>query len=341
MAPTIEYRLNPALPIIKDGWKGNPVINGRYVNIPHRKESLYFHYMKSRLVPNPQFWERLCDTYRPEVVSNDSFPKEKDDMIVWLGHSSFFIRIDGVAILTDPSYKSFPLRKRKAPLPCGIDDITGISYVIVSHAHRDHADKRTLKEVFRNNPDAEALVPLGFGKNLSGITENIREAGWYQQYRTKGPRISFLPADHWAEGFFDRNRSLWGSFMLEGAEKTIYFGGDTAWGPHFEEIAEMFPKIDAALLPIGAYKPEHVASKAHISPAAAVKAADVLKARTLIPMHYGTYPLGREAASDPIRDLERIRAAKTAACRIKPLKIGEVFFPTDKTTDETQTHQTP
>ena len=102
----------------------------------------------------------------------------------------------------------------------------------------------------------------------------------------------------------------------------------------FEEIAEMFPKIDAALLPIGAYKPEHVASKAHISPATAVKAADVLKAQTLIPMHYGTYPLGREAAGDPIRDLERIRAAKTAACGIRPLKIGEVFFPTDKSADE-------
>ncbi|MDV0444979.1 hypothetical protein MmiAt1_05310 [Methanimicrococcus sp. At1] len=323
---SIEYLSNPNLPIIKNGWKGNPVRNGSFLNDRPSQISIT-KFAKSRLY-NPQRTERKNDTFRLGFCPNDDFFKSDEDMIVWLGHASFFIRLGGVTLLTDPSYNSFPTRPRMVPIPCDVDVFKYVDYVLISHMHHDHADMRSLRKIFKGNKKTQALLPLGGHKYLKYFTSNWQEAGWYQQYRTVPEiEIYFLPSFHWSRmGLFDNNSTLWGSFIIRGNGKTIYFGGDTAWSSHFETISELFPSIDYAILPIGAYTPRSIAGTAHISPDEAVKAAGILGAENLIPMHYGTYKMGQEPLGEPYRKICRMNEDGEICGCLNCLDVGEEFL---------------
>ncbi|WNY23327.1 hypothetical protein MmiHf6_06320 [Methanimicrococcus hongohii] len=320
---SIKYVSNPSLPIIKDGWVGNPMKGHSFLNEKSAQVNM-MDFVKSR-VHNPQREERKNDTYRAGFCPNTDFVNSKEDMIVWLGHASFFIRLGGVTFLTDPSYYSFPTRNRMVPIPCDVEDFKYVDYVLISHMHHDHADTRSLRKIFKGNKKTEALLPLNGRNYVRFFTKNYQEAGWYQQYKTKsGVEIYFLPSFHWSRmHIFDSNRILWGSFIIRCNGKTIYFGGDTAWGSHFEEIGKLFPDIDYAILPIGAYTPRSVAEFAHISPEEAVKAANVLGAKHLIPMHYGTYPLGQEPLGEPYRKICRLDEDGEICGCLNCLDVGE------------------
>ncbi|MCF6342707.1 MAG: MBL fold metallo-hydrolase [Bacteroidales bacterium] len=242
-------------------------------------------------------------------------------MIVWLGHAGFFIRLGGIVFITDPVFYNMSFIKRHVGIPCNVEKMRGVDYLLLSHGHRDHFDKKTLKILFALNPDIEALVSM----NNSSFFENngikFQQAGWYQKYETKnGLEVFFMPAKHWnRRGLFDFNKTLWGSFIVRHKGVTIYFAGDTSMGDHFEEIARMFPAIDFCLLPVGAYKPVRIMQEAHLSPQEAYKAFKILGGKTFIPMHFGTYDLGDEPLGEPQRILEAY-----ADSRIKILKVGEV-----------------
>jgi len=253
--------------------------------------------------------------------------KSNEDIILWLGHSSFYIRLGGVTFLTDPAYYSFPLRPRRVPIPCSVDLFKNADYVLISHLHHDHADTRSLHNIFKGNTKTEILAPLKSRGLLSHFSNKIQEAGWFQKYNTKDVEVYFLPSYHWSRmHFFDQNHSLWGSFIIRGQDKTIYFGGDTARGDHFEEIAELFPKIDYAVLPIGAYKPRVINKYVHMSPEEAVDAAAALNAKHLIPMHYGTYPMGKEPLSEPIRIVREMNESGAIPCILDCPAIGKELF---------------
>ena len=132
-----------------------------------------------------------------------------------------------------------------------------------------------------------------------------------------------MPAKHWNKrGLTDFNKTLWGSFIIKSNNKTIYFAGDTAVGNHFKEIAEFFPKIDVALMPIGAYKPEFIMKDAHISPWEALEAFNHLQAKLFIPMHYGTYDLSDEPFGEPYRVMQK----EKDNYNIRVLDVGEEFL---------------
>ena len=322
----IKYLSNPDLPFIKRKWKGNPTKGKSFLNEqPSRISMLSF--AKSRL-HNPQKEERKNDTFQVVCNQNSDFVNSDEDMIVWLGHASFFIRLGGVTILTDPSYFGFPMRPRKVSIPCEIDTFKFADYLLISHLHHDHADTRSIRKIFKGNQKTKALIPLKGSSLLKYFTKNYQEAGWFQQYQTKSDiEIYFLPSSHWSRmHIFDGNSTLWGSFIIRGNGKTIYFGGDTAWGNHFEEISKLFPQVDYALLPIGAYKPTSIAGAAHISPDEAVKAANILGAESLIPMHYGTYLMGQEPLGDPLRRICRINENGKIDGNLNCLNVGEEFL---------------
>ncbi|MDL2261041.1 MBL fold metallo-hydrolase [Methanimicrococcus sp. OttesenSCG-928-J09] len=322
----IKYVSNPDLPIIKEDWPGNPMKGRSFLNERPSQISM-LHFVKSRF-HNPQREERKNDTYRAGFCINDDFTESDEDMIVWLGHASFFIRLGGVTFLTDPSYYSFPTRTRLVPVPCDVDKLKYTDYVLISHMHHDHADTRSLRKIFKGNQKTQALLPLNGRSYVKYFTKNYQEAGWFQKYKTKpGVDVYFLPSFHWSRmHVFDSNNTLWGSFIIQSNDKTIYFGGDTAWGNHFEEIAELFPSIDYAIMPIGAYTPRSIAGSAHISPEEAVKAAEILNAKHLIPMHYGTYPLGQEPLGEPYRKICRLDEDGEISGCLNCLDVGEELF---------------
>lgn len=328
----MEYVSNPDLSGMQlpFDWKGTPVDkNGRFVNHEFPHVYSFLELLKWKFQRNPQKAEKEADTWYPEIVHNDQFLQSGEDCIVWFGHASFFIRLAGVNILIDPVFYDILLIKRRTPFPIDPAKLRGLDYILVSHNHMDHCDKRSLQLLAENNPQATYLTGLKMDGLLEQFTgsKQVQAAGWYQQYDTE-PRIKvfYLPARHWSKrGLRDVNSQLWGAFVIQGGGKTIHFASDSGYGSHFKDVGRIFPVIDYSIVGIGAYKPAFFMAQAHISPADAVKAVNDMNAKVMIPMHYGTFDLSDEPMSDPIKVLQGLEQQGAIHGCLEQLKIGEEF----------------
>jgi L-ascorbate metabolism protein UlaG (beta-lactamase superfamily) len=256
--------------------------------------------------------------------------------VTWIGHATFLITVAGKNILTDPIFGDLGYIvnfKRLTPPGVALHALPPIDAVLISHNHPDHMDEATL-HILEQLHSPLFLVPQGdklwFDKR--GF-KRVQECMWWDNYKLSSMvNCTFLPAIHWSRrGFFDHNRSLWGSWMIESSmphPTTIYFGGDTAYGSHFKAIAEAYPKIDVALMPIGPAEPRKLMRCSHVNPEEAGQAFLDLGADTLIPMHWGAYHLGTE---EPLVPLHRMRSWWNAYVqskhdrRLSCLKMGETF----------------
>jgi len=276
---------------------------------------------------NPQREEKKRENWNPKVVDSD-FLTHHEDCIVWLGHASFFIRIEGVTLLIDPVLFDVSYFKRKSRLPIKPEELNGIDYILISHDHRDHCDERSLKLLSKQNPKARYLTGLNLDTLLTKITgsKDIQAAGWYQQYKLDDAlQITYMPARHWGRrGLNDTNKRLWGGFVIQGAGKTLYFSADSGYGSHFADAGKVFSNIDYCLIGIGAYKPEFFMGQSHASPQDAVKAANEMDASYMIPMHYGTFDLSDEPLGDPIQVLHKINRDGKLRAHLCDLKHGEM-----------------
>lgn len=325
----MQYLKNSDLKVIKPDWRGNPFYKGefRYLVTPFRPN--YGKIMKWMLTPNPQRQEKKADKWLPKVIDDKSYLQSQEDYIVWLGHATFLIQVNGVRIITDPNFMDTFYMPRKVMPPYPISEIKGIDYILLSHDHRDHCDKNTLQTVLKNNRP-QILTSLRMTNVIGSWVKDtpIQEAGWFQQYQTaEGIKITYLPAQHWCRrGLIDLNQQLWGSFMIEANGKTIYFGGDSAEGTHFEEIGKLFPNIDIAILGIGAYCPDYIMQDNHANPAEATEAFLQLGAKEMIPMHYGTYDLSDEPISEPYRWIQNEFGQQKMRERLKLLGVSESYY---------------
>lgn len=326
----MEYVSNPDLPGMQlpFDWKGTPVDkNGRFVNHEFPHVYSFIELLKWKFQRNPQRAEKKADVWHPDVVHSDEFLRSGADCIVWLGHASFFIRLGGVNILIDPVFYDILLFKRRTPFPIDPAKLKGLDYILVSHNHLDHCDKRSLRLLAGNNPQATYLTGLKMDGLLQRFTGSgrVQAAGWYQQYRTDARiKIFYLPARHWSKrGLRDVNSQLWGAFVIQAGGKTIYFAADSGYGSHFRDVGRIFPLIDYCIVGIGAYKPVFFMGQSHISPADAVKAANDMNAAAMIPMHYGTFDLSDEPRSDPFTVLRSLEQQGAIHGRLELLKVGE------------------
>lgn len=238
----------------------------------------------------------------PDIAAHSALrdnSSSNKSVITWLGQATFLISVPGITIITDPVLGDISLLyKRWAPPGILPQNLPTIDLIVLSHNHRDHLDKKTIKLLVEKNPHIKVLVPLGdkVWLNKWGF-DNVQEYSWWQstkiELNNQTVNLTFLPAHHWSQrGLFDRNRSLWGSWLIQSADTTIYFAGDTAYSTHFSAIAEQFPSIDIALLPIGPCEPYQWMHDAHLNADQALQAFKDLNARHFIPMHWGTFPFG-------------------------------------------------
>ena len=325
---SVEFTRNESLRTVLDGYQGNPMIDGRFVNSNLSTSGAPFsRILKWFTSANPQKEEKKNDRYSIPVHNLSGLNAIREDCIIWLGHASFLLHLGGKWLLTDPCLTSPAFQKRFTRLPIPISELN-IDYILMSHGHYDHLDTTTISELPSEN--MTALVPLRMGELIQSMNKNIsvHEAGWFQEFSlTDEPfRIIFLPAQHWYLRVpWDRNKILWGSFMIEYKGKRIYFAGDTAYAEHFLSIASLFPTIDYCLMPIGAYKPEYVMKSNHTNPEEAVQAFHELRGQTFIPMHYGTFDLADEPRSEPLRRLKQMESDGTIKGSMKALEIGEIL----------------
>lgn len=234
--------------------------------------------------------------------------------VTFVGHSTFILQAGGITILTDPVFSerasplSFigPRRVRAAAVP--IEHLPTIDVVLLSHNHYDHCDLESLKAI-AGQFDPLLVTPLRNGRlaRAAGF-RRIEELDWWQQAKSSSVPITVTPAQHFsARTPFDRNRALWGSFVVEVEERRLFFAGDSGYAPHFAEIRERLGAIDLALLPIGAYEPRWFMKDIHMNPAEAVQAHLDLGATLSLGMHFGTFQLTAEAIDEPLHALDRAR----------------------------------
>ena len=328
-----KYVKNENLLTVKSGWQGTPVDRkGRFINHEFPFLPKITEMLKWQLSGNPQKEEKQNDKTRLTVEDPTEFLNSEKDGILWLGHASFYIRLSGKTILIDPVFGEPLFIKKYVDVPSPVEKIRRVDYVLLSHDHRDHCDEDTIRHIARKFPNAKFLAGLGMEDILNDwktVSNRVQTAGWFQQFDTKAEdlKIVFVPVRHWCRrGLFDTNERLWGGYVISGAGKTIYFGGDSGFGSHYRETAEFFPEIDYFLIGIGAYQPRWFMEANHNSPEDTLKGLVDIKAEFMIPMHYGTFDLSDEPPGEPLRLLKEKAAEMRLSGKIKPLNINESLY---------------
>ena len=266
---------------------------------------------------------------KPQLEQRSAKP-----VITWLGHSTFLIQVGNKNFLTDPIFGSLSfIFPRLMPLPLTVEQLPPIDYVLISHNHFDHMDHASLIALKDRFPLMQVLVPMGdkawFDRHLF---KNVSEHIWWDEFvdgQDPAIKCTFLPANHWSQRtLFDKNRSLWGSWMIQVDAFTLYFAGDTSWGVHFEQIGNAFESIDIALMPIAPGEPRSWMKDSHINAAEAVLAFQQLKAKMFIPMHWGTFHLGFDEFFGPlklVRSTWRSLAKQLSHAELMVLKCGQQY----------------
>ncbi len=249
----------------------------------------------------------------------------------FIGHSTFLVQIGGIRVLTDPiwSERCSPVsfagpRRARAPGQ-SLDALPGVDLLLVSHNHYDHMDLPTLRQV-KKRWTPHVVTGLRNARHLAKANiHGATELDWWQCVELGGARVTYVPAQHFSSRTLrDRDRSLWGGFVVEAGGAVVYFAGDSGYCPHFREIGRRFPRIDLALLPIGAYEPRWFMRRNHVAPEEAVRAHLDLGARRSIGMHFGTFQLTDEAIDAPLVALREARdAAGVTEAEFDVLAFGE------------------
>ena len=277
----------------------------------------------------------------PDWVENElsDIPPPRVDgpsaRIVFVGHASWLIQTAGRNILIDPVWSeraspvTFAGPKRHCAPGIAFDKLPRIDTVLVTHGHYDHLDVRTLSRLAaRDNP--RVITPLGNDVAMRGHDSAIRAEAldWGDRVEIgNGVAVTLVPTRHWsARGVFDRNKTLWASFVLETPAGKIYCVGDSGYGDgsHFRSVRDAHGPIRAALLPIGAYEPRWFMQDQHMNPEDAVKALADCGAELAFAHHHGTFQLTDEAIDAPPRALDvALDAARIPRERFRALKVGE------------------
>jgi N-acyl-phosphatidylethanolamine-hydrolysing phospholipase D len=268
-------------------------------------------------VPNPAvalpfLWRRMQASLRPRpgaavVVPFDPNALERDPALTWIGHATFYVRMDAAAFLTDPVYSeraspfSFAGPRRLVPPGVPLEALPRLDFVLLSHDHYDHTDLPTVRRLaVRGVP---FVVPTGVAGLVTRAGGRVAaELGWWQAATVGSVRVTCVPARHFSgRGLTDRNRRLWAGFVVAGKTRRLYHSGDTALFDGFAEIGRRAGPIDLACLPIGAYEPRAIMGPIHLNPEEAVRAALDLGARATVGMHFGTFDLADEPLDEPPR----------------------------------------
>lgn len=244
--------------------------------------------------------------------------------LTWIGHASFLAQFTDLNVLIDPNFANWLfLLKRIRRAGMKVSDLPPIDLVLLTHAHFDHFHKPTLRRL--RSPKI-AIVPWGVGDLAQDLGfERIIELQWWESFSCNGWKVTLVPSKHWGARVISDQHRGYGGFILEYQGRCLYHAGDSAYFPGFKEIGRRCPP-EIALLPIGAYSPESF-RQSHMGPGEALKVFSDVRAKYLVPMHYGTFRLSFEDMDEPPRLLMQLAsdAGKTQALRFLEEGVPKVF----------------
>lgn len=260
----------------------------------------------------------------PHRTPIDTIPSIKTDLhaipldrnvLVWFGHSSYYMQIDGMRYLSDPVFSG-----NASPIPGTVPSFNGtdiyttadfprIDVLFISHDHYDHVDHPTLLAL-RDRIDT-VICGLGVGAHLEHwgfAPDRIIETDWHERVDLgNGSVVHTAPARHFAGRAFDRNNTLWQSYVLQTPTLKIYLGGDSGYDTHFAEIGKAHGPIDLAILDNGQY--DLAWRYIHTLPDEVLKAAADLRAIRLFPVHSSKFVLANHPWDEPLTRITELNKA--------------------------------
>ena len=281
--------------------------------------------------------KRFLFSSNPEGKPGIDLPTKKQDLrqldpsenvLVWFGHSSYFLQLDGKKILVDPvlsghaSPVRFTTRSFKGSDVYTVDDLPPIDYLFLTHDHYDHLD---YDSIIRLQPKVKQVITgLGVGAHLEywGYKpEQLIEKDWFEEISLDAGFVVYtMPARHFSGRRFKRNVTLWSSFVLVTPTRRIYLGGDSGYDTHFKMIGDMYGPFDLVILENGQY--DNAWKYIHMTPEEAVQAAIDLQAKLLLPVHWSKFALANHAWREPAIRVQR-EAERCNMPLLHPM-IGEV-----------------
>ncbi|WP_199746159.1 MBL fold metallo-hydrolase [Enterobacter huaxiensis] len=246
----------------------------------------------------------------PSIKTDLKILDPSQDLIVWLGHSSYFVQLAGQRILIDPVFSACA-----APLP-GVnkafggtnlytaEDIPGIDVLLISHDHYDHLDYPTSRAL--QGKGKQVIEGLGVGAHFERWgydMRKVREADWNEVIVLSSHlQVQVTPARHYSGCSFTRDKSLWVGFAMKSSARRLFFSGDSGYGPHFARIGRQRGPFDLVILDAGQYDPRW--ANVHITPEQAVQAAGELGTAALMQAHVGRFSIASHDWNDPFRRMK-------------------------------------
>ena len=312
----------------------------RIKNSPHYADGQF-----QNLIPTPKLvgerslvaiWWDFLFTKRERLVPEAAIPSIKTDlqalpkdrdMVVWLGHSSYFLQLGGKRILIDPVFSSYaapvPFANKafQGTNPYTAGDMPEIDYLLISHDHWDHLDYPTLAAM---KPKIKKVIcPLGVGgyfEQWGFEQEKVHEEDWFTVLELEPDfTVHVLPARHFSGRLLTPNKTLWAGYALITPGRKVFFSGDSGYGPHFKQIGESLQGFDLAIMENGQY--DKGWPYIHMMPEEAAQAAEDLKAKALLPGHAGKFAISYHAWDDPFKRIAL--ASKDRNYRLLTPMIGE------------------
>jgi L-ascorbate metabolism protein UlaG (beta-lactamase superfamily) len=249
-----------------------------------------------------------------------------ENVYIWMGHSSYYMQIDGKRILVDPVFSgnaspvSFTTKAFEGTDLYTADDIPELDYLIISHDHWDHLDYVTVKKL--KSKVKLVITGLGTGEHLEYWDydpKKIIELDWGENADLgNGFKVYCEAARHFSGRGLKRDQAIWASFVFETPKQRIYIGGDSGYDDHFKKIGDKFGSFDLAILENGQYNKDW--RYIHFMPGENIKAMQELKAKRMIPVHNSKFALAVHAWDEPLRKMMEMN---TQNARIITPKIGE------------------
>jgi len=247
---------------------------------------------------------------------------------IWFGHSAFLVQMNDKTILIDPMFGNAPAphpllgtKRFSTELPIEIEKLPKIDAVLISHDHYDHLDYESIQKL--KDKVGKFYTPLGVGVHLQewGIEkERIVELDWWQEVIFDDLTFASTPAQHFSgRGLSDRDKTLWCSWIIQSETENIFFSGDSGYGSHFKEIGEKYGDFDFAMIECGQYN--ELWPDVHMFPEETAQAGADIKAKKIMPIHWGAFKLAQHSWIDPIERVS-IKAKELNIELITP-KIGE------------------
>jgi L-ascorbate metabolism protein UlaG (beta-lactamase superfamily) len=272
----------------------------------------------------------------PSVKTNLKNLPDGKPVLVWFGHSSYLIKINGKHILVDPVFSGYasPFNFKATKNFAGsnvysVDDMPPIDILLITHDHYDHLDYKTVLKL--NSKTKYIITSMGVASHLEywGFDmKKVTELDWNDSIeKIEGLKFTSAPARHFSGRGIKRAKTLWASFILKTKDHSIYLGADSGYDRHFKEIGEKHGPFDLAILESGQYN--EAWKSIHMMPEETVQASLDLKAKALLPVHWGKFSLSLHPWNEPIervvKEAEKLNVTITTPMIGEPIVIGEKY----------------